>query len=97
MNEGVIRESEGDVTIDIKVHPGSSRKALLFREGERLAVYVHSPQEKGKANKDALKLLSKELGIPSSRLEIVKGERSRLKTIVVKDITGIEVVNRLRR
>ena len=96
MQERVIREHEDGVTIDIKVHPGSSRRGLLFREGERLSVYVHSAPEKGKANKEVIKLLLKELGVPSSRLEIVKGERSRRKTILVKDASVEEVMKRLK-
>jgi uncharacterized protein (TIGR00251 family) len=97
LNERVIREHESGVIIDIKVHPGSSRKGLLYREGESLSVYVHSAPEKGKANKEAIKLLSKELGVPSSQLEMVKGERSRHKTILIKDISRKEIMKRLNR
>ena len=97
MSDGVIKEHEKGVTIDIRVHPGSSRRGLLFHEGERLSVYVHSPPEKGKANKEAARLLSKKLGVPPSRLEFIKGVRSRGKTILIKDISVEEVIKSLRR
>ena len=95
MVEGVIKERDHNVTIEIKVHPGSSRKEVRFQEDERLAVFVHSPPEKGKANKEVIKLLSKALGVSSSRLEIIKGMRSRFKTILIKDISSEEVLERL--
>ena len=59
MAEDVIKERGNDVTIEIKVYPGSSRKEVRFREDEKPALFVHSPPEKGKANKEAIKLLPK--------------------------------------
>ena len=97
MVEDVIKERDNGVTIEIKVHPGSSRKEVRSRKDDSLAVFVHSPPEKGRANKEVIKLLSKELGVPSSRLEIIKGERSRRKTILIKDIRAEEVIDRLFR
>jgi len=95
--EDVIKERDNGVTIEIKVHPGSSRKEVRCRKDDILAVFVHSPPEKGKANKEVIKLLSKALEVPSSRLEIIKGERSRRKTILIKDICVEEVTTRLHR
>ena len=95
MSEVTIREHGNGTILEIKVHPGSSRKGLSLREGERLSVYVHSPPEMGKANMDVIKLLSRKLGVPPSRLEIVKGERSRRKTILINDISAEEVMKRL--
>lgn len=95
MVEDVIKERDNNVTIEIKVYPGSSHKEVRFREEERLAVFVHSPPEKGKANKEVIKLFSKALGVSSSRLEIIKGERSRFKTILIKDICAAEVIEGL--
>jgi len=95
--EDVIKERDNGVTIEIKVHPGSSRKEVRFRKDDRLAVFVHSPAEKGRANKEVIKLLSKVLAVPSSRLEVIKGERSRRKTILIKDIRAEEVTESLFR
>jgi hypothetical protein len=49
-------------------------------------VQVKEPPEKNKANKAILKLLAKELGLPSSALELVQGATSTTKTIRVNGI-----------
>lgn len=86
--------AEGTI-IAMKVHTGSSRRGFEATSEERLDVYVHSPPHKGKANKEALKVLSKALGVPVSHIEITKGRTSRNKTVLVHGITPSEVRTRL--
>ena len=82
----VTEHSEGSL-IAIKVRPGSSRQGLKGMDGERLVVCVHSPPEKGKANREVLKVLAEALDLPASSLEIVKGNTSRRKTVLARGLT----------
>jgi len=50
-------------------------------------VKVTVPPEKGKANKAVIELLSKALKVPKSRIEIIKGETSRIKTVFIDGIS----------
>jgi len=52
-------------------------------EGDVLRVYVTVVPEDGKANAAVLKLLAKALGVPKSRLEIVRGHTARDKVVRV--------------
>lgn len=67
----------------LRVTPKASRNAVLApeTEGAPLRVYVTSVPEGGKANAAVLKLLSKALGVPKSRLRIVQGETGRDKVV----------------
>jgi len=65
--------------IRIKVIPGSRVEEVI--EGEPLVVKVREPPEKGKANKTAIKLLSKHFGC---KVRLVGGWASRLKLIEVE-------------
>jgi len=47
-------------------------------------VYVTVVAEDGKANKEVLKLLAKDLGVPKSSLVITRGITSREKVIRIK-------------
>ena len=63
---------------DLRVTPKAARNAVL-REGDRLSVRVTAVPEAGKANAAVTKLLSKALGVPKSRITLIKGETSRDK------------------
>lgn len=52
-------------------------------DGE-IRVYVTTVPEGGKATKDVIKLLARALGIPKSRLELLRGATSRDKVFGVK-------------
>lgn len=75
-------------TINVRVTAKASSnriKAEVLADGSVLVrVYVTVVAEAGKANEMVLKLLSKALGVPKSRLCIVKGLTSREKVIQVQ-------------
>jgi len=87
-----VRSHPDGSTIDIKVRPSSTRRCLEGFSGGRIVVCVHSSPEKGKANKEALRVLSDVLGAPPSRLEVIRGQSSRDKTILVRGLPPDEVI-----
>jgi uncharacterized protein (TIGR00251 family) len=95
ISEEAIREHPEGSIISIKVHPSSSRRALEGSCEGPLNIWVHSPPDKGKANREALKVLSGALAIPPSRLEIIKGHTSRNKTILARGLPSSEAIDRL--
>lgn len=64
--------------IAIRVTPKASRDRILV-EGEDIRVYVTTVPEDGKANAAVQKLLAKALGVPKTRLVLVRGATSRDK------------------
>jgi uncharacterized protein (TIGR00251 family) len=71
--------------IDIKVIPGA-KKNLVKQEqdmwqGDSWKVYVSAPAVDGKANKALIEVLAKHFQVPKSQIEIIKGLKSRRKTI----------------
>jgi uncharacterized protein YggU (UPF0235/DUF167 family) len=58
----------------VRVTPKASRNAVLPGDsGADLRVTVTTAPEGGKANAAVIKLLAKALGVPKSRLELVRG------------------------
>lgn len=81
----------------MRVRPGSSRSGPVeVREG-RLVLSLHAPPEKGKANREALRLLARMLGKAVSEMELVRGATSRNKTVLVRGISLEEVEARLSK
>lgn len=71
--------------IALRVTPKASRNEVLAAEtpDAPLRIYVTTVPEGGKANAAVLKLLSKALGVPKSRLSVVQGETSRDKLVQI--------------
>ena len=68
--------------IEVKVVPNSSKNELVKTETGYRARIRCAPVE-GRANEALVALLAKELGVPKSDIEIVKGKTSRNKTVVI--------------
>ena len=68
--------------INIKVFPGA-RKPRIVEERTVLKVYVNGPAVDGKANTAVVKALAAHFKVRKSGIEILKGHRSREKTIEV--------------
>jgi uncharacterized protein len=72
------------VKIAIKVIPKASKNEVVGWKDDVLNVRLTAVPEKGKANADLIRLLSKYFKVPKSAITIVKGETSRNKLIDLK-------------
>ncbi len=71
--------------IDVKVIAGA-RKNIVQQEDGRWKVTLIAPAAEGKANKALINLLADHLQVRKNQIEIIKGLKSRNKTISIKDI-----------
>ena len=85
-----IREVEGGVVVSVKVQPNASRDRVVGEHGDQLKIAVTVASEKGKANKVVIKVLSKLLGVKNSDIEILSGETSRDKKVLIRNISEEE-------
>jgi hypothetical protein len=67
-------------TISVKVFPRSGRNEVK-PSGGVLKVYITAPPAGGKANEALVEALAEYLDVRRSRVRIVKGARSREKTV----------------
>lgn len=76
--------------IRIKLTPNAAKNAFgseFFTDAtgaEYLKASVTVAPEKGKANKELLKMLSKNLGLPVSIFEVISGQTDHLKKIFIR-------------
>jgi len=71
------------VHIDLKAFPNSSKNEFAGIRDNRLCVRIAAPPEDGKANACLREFLAKTLGCAKRDVVLVKGEKSRLKTVKV--------------
>ncbi len=58
-------------------------KDFVRVEGDEVVVGIRSKPKRGKANEELVKKLAKHFGVPSSRVRIVSGFRSRSKLVEI--------------
>lgn len=56
---------------------------------------ITSPPIEGRANGEVISFLARLFNVAPSRIKIVQGEKSRIKTILVKGITSQELIEGL--
>jgi uncharacterized protein (TIGR00251 family) len=86
---------EASITLKVRLQPRASRDGIDGLHGDALKVRVTAPPVEGRANKAVKKLLAGKLGISSSHVEIIAGERSREKLLRISGISRAEMENAL--
>ena len=83
------------VLIQVRVQPKAGRERVEVVDGSRpprLKVYVTAVPADGKANTAVVALLADKLGVAKSAVQIVRGHRSRDKTVEIEGITPEQAV-----
>jgi uncharacterized protein len=83
------------IRLRVRVSPGAARSEVVGRHGVGWKVRLGAPAENGKANEALIGLLAATLGVPRSRVAIVRGHTARDKTVVVDGVAAADVEARL--
>jgi uncharacterized protein len=70
----------------LRVQPRAPKNEIAGERAGTLRVRVTAPPVDGKANDAVRRLIAKRLGVPASRVSIVRGESSRDKLVEVEGI-----------
>ena len=85
---------EEGLIIKLKISPNASKNEIIKTE-DGLKVKITAQPIDGKANKCLIEFLSKTFKIPKSSIEIIRGETSKEKTLLIKvfDNDKIDYIN----
>ena len=79
----MIKEVSEGLIVRVKIVPNSSKNGIVLEE-EFIKVKVTAQPIENKAYKALIDFLSKSFKIPKTNIEILKGETSKEKTILLK-------------
>lgn len=79
----MIKDTDNGLLIHIKIVPNASKNEIITEE-KFIKVRVTAQPIENKANKALIEFLSKYLKVPKTSIEIVKGDTSKDKTILIK-------------
>lgn len=93
----LFQEDKSGITFRVRVTPRAAGNAIAGLTEGMLRVRVSAPPVEGKANKALVDYLAGLFGVPVRRLEILRGESGREKTIRVEGYGKAAAVERLRQ
>jgi len=65
--------------IKVKVFPNSKKEEVIKKSEDSFEVKIKEKPEKGKANKEVIKVLSFYFKIPESKIRLIRGFKKRNK------------------
>jgi uncharacterized protein (TIGR00251 family) len=92
----IIENADG-IIFNVYVQPRASRNELCGFCGDELKLRLTSPPVEGSANKMCIQYLAELLGISKSRVTIVRGEKSRHKTVRAINVKKEDFIALLQR
>lgn len=82
------KESEGALTLRVRVVPRASKSEVCGEHDGALKVRVAAPPVEGAANEELARLLAREFGVLPRNVEIKSGHASKSKTVRVRGATA---------
>ena len=90
-----LKEEGGTLILKVLVQPRASKNEVVGIHGGCLKIRVTSPPIEGKANKMLCGFLSQLIGIGKRHIEIIGGQRARVKEVRISDKSMEEVRKKL--
>lgn len=92
---------DSSIILSVKITPNASEQSIkgVVKSADGsdfLRISIVSVPEKGKANKELIKFLSKELDIAKSNIEIISGESNHFKKLKIKACSPF-IINKLQQ
>ncbi len=83
--------------VRIKVNPRSSRDEITDLQSDPVRVKLTAPPVEGEANRALIQFVARSVRVPRRDIEIVSGQKSRKKTVRIRNRKLSEVISYLER
>jgi uncharacterized protein (TIGR00251 family) len=84
------------IVLSIRVQPGARKNSINGVHDGALKVSVQAAPEDGKANDAIMELLKKSLGIKKNQIQMLSGQTSRNKKILIRELKLEELEQKIR-
>ena len=86
-----IQERDGAATFSVRVQPRARRDELAGEMNGALKIRLQAPAVENHANDALIEFLAELLKTPKSAVRILSGDRSRIKRIEIRGVTGWQI------
>jgi len=91
-----IREVPEGVIFKVSVQPRSSRNEIAGLQDDAVKIRLTAPPIEGAANKMCIEFLAKSLKVRKSDVEIIRGQSSRTKKVLVRSVSRDRIASFFR-
>lgn len=86
-----IQERQGAAIVSIRVQPRAGKDELAGEMNGALKVRLQAPAVENQANDALIAFLAQLLKTPKSAVRILTGDRSRIKRVEIRGVTGRQI------
>lgn len=90
-----LRETPGGILLAVKLQPRASKNEIGAPLGDELRIKVTAPPVDAAANEALVKFLAGQLDCARSRVELIRGHKSRHKVVQLHGFTPEEVLKNI--
>ena len=90
-----LRETAGGTLLSVKLQPRAAKNEIGEPLGDELKIKVTAPPVDAAANEMLVKFLAEKLACARNRIELIRGQTSRHKTMILHGFQPEEVLARL--
>ncbi|PIS10047.1 MAG: YggU family protein [Bdellovibrio sp. CG10_big_fil_rev_8_21_14_0_10_47_8] len=83
----MFRETPEGVQISLYVQPNAPRSMIIGEHNGALKIKIKAPPVEGKANEEIVRFFAELLDLPKSKVEMLRGEKSRGKTVLIHGLS----------
>lgn len=81
----MLKKTSKGILLSVKVIPNASKSEIVGLENTILKIRLAAIPDKGEANAELIRMLSKITKIPKSQISIIRGLTSRNKTVAFEE------------
>jgi len=85
-----VKQTGEGTSLEVWVQPRAALDGVAGMRSDALKVKIAAPPVDGEANDALIRYLSKRLGIPRSRIVILRGHSGRRKTLLLQGLSAAE-------
>jgi uncharacterized protein (TIGR00251 family) len=89
-----LKETSDGIVIQLHVIPNASKTEIVGTHGEALKIKIKAPPVDGKANQAIVSFFSEFLNVAKSKIEILRGDKSKTKSLLIRGIGLTELKGR---
>ena len=90
-----LRETSGGILLSVKLQPRASKNEIGEALGDELKIKVTAPPVDAAANQALIEFLAEILGCSRGKVELIRGQTSRHKTVLLHGFRAEEVLQKL--
>ncbi|HOU22100.1 MAG: YggU family protein [Kiritimatiellae bacterium] len=90
-----VTDTPSGAVLNLRIVPRASKNTIQGRHGDALKIRLCAPPVDGAANAALIEFLAKTFSLPRSRIQLLSGQTSRTKRVLLAGMKADEIRGRM--